>query len=151
MVTRMSLIQLIYYSKNTLDADDRGQLTNLREILEKARAKNSPIGVTGYLIFDKAYFLQILEGEREAVFATYERIKGDRRHQQITLVETRDITMRSFADWTMGAAMRSMDHQEVYLAHGIAGNIDPTKLNGSKILSLATQLRDLEQARKRAA
>lgn len=147
----MSLVQLIYYSKNTLDADDRGQLKNLREILETARAKNGAIGVTGYLIFDRAYFLQLLEGERTAVFATYERIKGDRRHQAITLVETRDITMRSFADWTMGAAMRGVDHQEIYLAHGIAGDIDPTRLTGSKILSLATDLRDLEQARKRAA
>jgi hypothetical protein len=147
----MSLIQLIYTSRNTLDADDRGQLKNLREILEKARTKNSAVGVTGYLIFDKACFLQILEGERDAVFATFERIKGDRRHQAITLVETREVRMRSFADWTMGAAMRSVEHQEIYLAHGIAGEIDSAKMTGAKILALATDLRDLEQARKKAA
>ena len=147
----VNMIQLIYYSKNTLDADDRGQLKNLREILETARTKNGAIGVTGYLIFDKAYFLQILEGEREAVTATYNRIKGDRRHAQITLVETREIKMRSFADWNMGAAMRSMDHQEVYLAHGISGDIDPTKLSGPKIMALATDLRDLERGRKKSA
>jgi len=147
----VSLVQLVYYSRNTLDADDRGQLKNLREILDIARAKNGANGVTGYLIFDKAYFLQILEGERAVVTATYERIKGDRRHQAITLVETREIRVRSFADWSMGAAMRSLDHQEVYLAHGIAGEIDPTKLSGSKILALAADLRDLERGLKRTA
>jgi hypothetical protein len=147
----MSLIQLIYYSKNTLEADDRGQLQNLREILSKARAKNAENGVTGYLIFDKAHFLQILEGEEEAVRATYDRIKGDRRHARVTLVERRPIQLRSFADWTMGAAMRSLDHQAVYLQHGIGGALEPEKLNGSKIRSLATDLRDLERVRKQIA
>lgn len=147
----MSLIQLIYYSQNTLEADDRGQLQNLREILSKARAKNAENGVTGYLIFDKAYFLQILEGEEEAVGATYDRIKGDRRHARVTLVEKRAIQLRSFADWTMGAAMRSLDHQAVYLQHGIGGALEPEKLNGSKIRSLATDLRDLERDRKKVA
>ncbi|MGY6567616.1 MAG: BLUF domain-containing protein [Salinarimonas sp.] len=147
----MAMTQLIYYSKNTLDADDRGQLTNLREILEIARRKNGENGVTGYLIFDKAYFLQILEGEKDAVEETYRRIAGDRRHADVTLVDQRAIVQRNFSDWNMGSAMRSVDHEEVYLAHGISGAIDPTKLDGAKILSLATDLRDLEARRNRSA
>lgn len=147
----MSLIQLIYTSKNALHADDRGQLTNLREILETARRKNAEVGVTGYLIFDKAYFLQILEGDEAAVEATYARIAGDRRHAELRRVETRRIAQRAFGDWTMGAAMRSVDHQEVYLEHGISGPIDPAKLDGAKILSLAVDLRDLERSRVKAA
>jgi hypothetical protein len=147
----MAMTQLIYYSKNTLDADDRGQLANLREILEVARRKNGENGVTGYLIFDKAYFLQILEGEREAVEETYRRIAGDRRHADVTLVDQRTIAQRNFSDWSMGSAMRSIDHEEVYLAHGISGVIDPSKLDGTKILSLATDLRDLEARRNRSA
>ncbi len=60
--------------------------------------------------------------------------------------------MRSFADWTIGAAaMHSVEHQEVYLAHGIAGEIEPAKMTGAKILALATGLRDLQQARKKTA
>ena len=147
----MAMTQLIYYSKNTLHADDRGQLTNLREILEIARRKNGENGVTGYLIFDKAYFLRILEGERTAVEETYRRIAGDRRHADVTLVDQRTIVQRNFSDWNMGSAMRSVDHEEVYLAHGISGAIDPTKLDGAKILSLATDLRDLEARRNRSA
>jgi hypothetical protein len=147
----MSLIQLIYYSKNTLEADDRGQLQNLRDILSTARARNGADGVTGYLIFDKQCFIQILEGEEDIVKATYHRIGMDRRHAKVTLVEVRPIKMRLFADWTMGAAMRSLDHQEVFLQHGISGTIDPARLNGSKILELAADLRDLERSRKNNA
>jgi hypothetical protein len=51
----------------------------------------------------------------------------------------------------MGAAMRSLDHQEVFLRHGVSGTIEPTRLNGSKILGLAADLRDLELARKNNA
>ena len=147
----MAMTQLVYYSKNTLDADDRSQLVNLREILEIARRKNGENGVTGYLIFDKAYFLQILEGDKDAVEETYRQIAGDRRHADVTLVEQRPIAQRNFSDWNMGSAMRSVDHEEIYLAHGISGSIDPTKMTGSKILSLATDLRDLEARRNRSA
>jgi hypothetical protein len=145
------LIHLIYHSKNNLQADDRGQLSNLREILAKAQSKNSQNGVTGYLIFDKSYFIQILEGDSETVMSTFERIKGDRRHMEIAVVETREIAMRSFGSWTMGAAMRSLDHEEVYLRHGISGPIDPRKLTGPRILALAADLRDLERERRRPA
>lgn len=147
----MALVQLIYHSKNTLHADDRGQLANLREILEIARRKNGEAGVTGYLIFDKAYFLQILEGEEKAVEETYARIIGDKRHAEVTIVERRPAKMRVFSNWEMGSAIRSVDHEEVYLQHGISGAIDPSKLDGDKILALATDLRDLDAARSRAA
>lgn len=147
----MALVQLIYHSRNTLDADDRSQLVNLREILEIARRKNGEEGVTGYLIFDKAYFLQILEGEEKVVEATYRRIAGDKRHADVTLVGKRAIAMRTFPDWSMGSAMRSIDHEEVYLQHGISGAIDPSRLDGAKILSLATDLHALEQSRRRPA
>ena len=60
----MAMTQLVYYSKNTLDADDRSQLVNLREILEIARRKNGENGVTGYLIFDKAIFCRFSKGIR---------------------------------------------------------------------------------------
>lgn len=147
----MALVQLIYHSKNTLHADDRGQLTNLREILDVARRKNAADGVSGYLIFDKAYFLQILEGEEKVVEETYRRIAGDKRHADVTLVARRPIATRGFPDWSMGAAMRSIDHEEIYLRHGISGPIDPKRLDGAKILALASDLHALEQSKRRPA
>ncbi len=46
----MDLVQLVYYSRNLLQDDDKGQLKLLREILATARTKNVEHGVTGYLV-----------------------------------------------------------------------------------------------------
>lgn len=55
--------QLVYYSRNTVPGGDRAMLTNLREIVSVSQRNNSRDGVTGFLIFDKTWFIQVLEGE----------------------------------------------------------------------------------------
>jgi hypothetical protein len=147
----MDLVQLVYYSRNLLQDDDKGQLKLLREILATARTKNVEHGVTGYLIFDKRWFIQVLEGDRALVHGTYERIARDPRHGGVTLLDTKPIRGRSFQSWSMGGAMRNLDQQEVFLSHGIAGDLDPTKLNAAKIVALATDLAALAGGAARAA
>jgi hypothetical protein len=46
--------------------------------------------------------IQILEGERQAVEALYERIEQDPRHTNISRVLDRPIRERLFAQWSMG-------------------------------------------------
>ncbi len=143
----MDLVQLVYYSRNMLKDDDKGQLQLLREILATARRKNVEGDVTGYLIFDRAWFIQILEGDRAQVQATYQRIARDPRHTNVTLLDTKPIKARTFRSWSMGGAMRNLDQQEVFLSHGIAGDLDPTKLTAAKIVALATDLAALSGAK----
>jgi hypothetical protein len=143
----LDLVQLVYYSRNLLTDDDKGQLKLLREILSIARQKNVERDVTGYLIFDKNWFIQILEGDRAQVRATYERIARDPRHTGVTLLDTKPVRQRTFSQWSMGGAMRNLDQQEVFLAHGISGQIDPTKLSAQKILALAADLAALTGGR----
>ena len=76
----MKLHQLVYYSKNQAASDDRGHLAQLREIIAVSQRNNQRDAITGYLIFDKVWFLQILEGERDKIFSTYQRIQKDPRH-----------------------------------------------------------------------
>ncbi len=143
----MDLVQLVYYSRNMLKDDDKGQLQLLREILATARRKNVEGDVTGYLIFDKAWFIQILEGDRAQVQATYQRIARDPRHTGVTLLDMKAVKARTFRSWSMGGAMRNLDQQEVFLSHGIAGDLDPTKLTAAKIVALATDLAALSGAK----
>ena len=144
----MKLHQLVYYSKNQAASDDRGHLAQLREIIAVSQRNNQRDAITGYLIFDKVWFLQILEGEHDKIFATYQRIQKDARHGTITLVQTREITARSFPNWTMGGAMRTPEAQEVYLSHGVGGAIEPQKMKGPAIIALALDLQAYEAARK---
>lgn len=55
-------LQLVYYSRFV--AGSQGAMSAVRDILKVSEAKNGRNRVTGFLIFDKANFLQILEGMR---------------------------------------------------------------------------------------
>ena len=123
-------------------------LTNLREILSAAQRNNVRDGITGFLIFDKTWFFQILEGERFKVTETYTRIARDTRHSGASIMNAGDVTERSFPDWSMGGAMRSVEVQEIYLQHGIGSNMDPSKLNSTKVLQLALDLQAFDTAKR---
>jgi hypothetical protein len=146
----MAIHQLVYFSRNRMQGDDRAQLTNLREILSVSQRNNARDGVTGYLIFDKAWFVQILEGERAMVTQTYTRIARDGRHGAATIMNTRDVAERAYPEWTMGGIMRSLDVQEIYLQHGIGGPLDPTRMKADAIFALALDLNGFERARRSA-
>ena len=140
--------QLIYYSRNTVPGDDRAMLTNMREILGASQRNNKRDEITGFLIFDKTWFVQVLEGDKARVRETYDRIAADTRHTGTVVMSTRDAAMRSFPNWSMGGALRSPEVQEVYLENGIGGDLEPAKLKGEQILQLALDLQAFEQAKR---
>ena len=74
----------------------------LLSLLEKARAKNASLGVTGMLLFENGSFFQILEGPESAVDALYKTIAQDNRHEKCVTIIREPIAKRAFAEWTMG-------------------------------------------------
>lgn len=74
----------------------------LNELLRKARLNNALNDVTGMLLFKNNSFIQVLEGERQAVEETYARIAKDPRHRQLIVMSQEPIAQRSFAAWSMG-------------------------------------------------
>ncbi|KMO35074.1 blue light sensor protein [Methylobacterium variabile] len=140
--------QLVYYSRNTVSGGDRAMLTNMREILSVSQRNNSRDGITGFLIFDKTWFVQVLEGERAKVMETYNRIGWDNRHSAATIINVRDVQGRLFPNWTMGGAMRTPEVQEVYLQHGFGGPLEPSRLKSEQIIGLALDLQEFEVSRR---
>jgi hypothetical protein len=76
--------------------------TDLRELLLKARAHNSSLGVTGLLLYHKLSFFQILEGQAEEVTTLFSRIERDPRHHRVLLLSRKDAAERNFGAWSMG-------------------------------------------------
>ena len=146
----MSLTQLVYCSRNKAAGPERPQLELLRSVLSASQRNNTRDALTGFLLLDRAWFFQILEGERAPLMATYERIQRDPRHTDITLMSMRDIRARSFPRWSMGGVMRNLDQREIFLRHGIGDRIDPSRVMSATILALAMDLQDfeIEQARR---
>lgn len=70
-------------------------------ILATARANNAQEELTGILIFNGTSFMQILEGEPPVVDSMVKRLRGDRRHSNMSIRDDREIDERLFTDWSM--------------------------------------------------
>lgn len=140
--------QLFYYSRNVVAGNDRSMLMNLRDIVSASQRNNSRDGITGFLIFDKTWFIQVLEGDQAQVSSTYTRIARDPRHTSATILDARNVQGRSFPNWTMGGAMRTPEVEEIYLQHGIGSFIDPTRLTSGKVIALALDLQAFDAAKR---
>lgn len=94
--TILDTYQLIYssrpfgYDQPTLDG-----------ILLDARRCNTRDEVTGALVCRRDVFIQLLEGPREKVSDTFNRIREDDRHVEVKLRYFGESPKRSFAKWAM--------------------------------------------------
>ena len=99
-LTEENLIHLIYASKETVAFDN----DMIVELLALARARNKSLGITGMLVYCEGSFLQVLEGDEQAVLDLYTHIEGDERHAQAVKIIQESIATRGFRDWSMGYA-----------------------------------------------
>jgi hypothetical protein len=115
-----SLYRLIYRSREVIaqvvpDAvTEAGLQRELRAIVSTARQRNRADNVTGALLFTDAGFAQVLEGPREVVERTFERIAANRRHADVTVLSFTPTQRRSFPDWPLA-----------FCAQSALGSIDP--------------------------
>ncbi len=77
------------------------QTDDLEEILEQARRSNAKKNITGALVYVDGVFLQILEGDREAVRELMEKISRDVRHETVTILKHGEIPAAVFSNWKM--------------------------------------------------
>jgi hypothetical protein len=123
----MEQIRLIYVSKLTEDCD----MDALQEILKVSRKNNAESGITGILCYDPAFFLQCLEGPREAVHALYQTIEQDSRHQNVVRIEDTEAPERLFGKWTMAFVKASELDKRIIEVYGPHGKFDPYDFNAT--------------------
>jgi hypothetical protein len=90
------MLRLTYFSTRASDVD-ASTLARQAAVTNKAR------GITGVLISDDRTFLQVIEGERNAVSDLFITLARDPRHRDIALVEAEPISGRAFPDWGMAS------------------------------------------------
>jgi Sensors of blue-light using FAD len=94
----MSLNCLVYVSLANQEMSDN----HLKSMLQKARAKNEKLAITGMLLYRDGFFMQALEGELADIESLYDTISQDPRHSDLILIFKKPIPKRGFPDWTMG-------------------------------------------------
>lgn len=75
---------------------------DIEDILQQSRSWNAQVGITGVLLYMHGHIIQVLEGDKAAVDALFERIRKDTRHKQVICVLNQSIEARLFSQWSMG-------------------------------------------------
>jgi len=118
----MSLYRLIYKSR----AKDPVDAETVMSIAAASQARNREFGITGMLLATNTHFLQVLEGDQEAVSKAYENIVQDARHGDLILVSCGAVGERQFKDWAMkgvglmgyGAELKELLRRKYGVEHG---------------------------------
>lgn len=93
------VFRLIYRSHSRIRPED-GR-TALGEVFTAARRNNKRLGITGALMTSGDAFVQVLEGDERAVRDLYDRICGDQRHEQLSVLREEEVPERTFGRWAM--------------------------------------------------
>jgi len=83
----------------------------LVSLLALARQRNHAAGITGLLLFKDGNFMQVLEGDKQSVTATYNKIQQDSRHSGVIKLLDGELSDRLFPDWSM--ALKDLDNEDV--------------------------------------
>lgn len=92
------LVQLIYTSRLIIDTHDEHGWSRLMDIVTAARERNRHHAISSFMLIGDSEVAQILEGERDAVLATFRRILSDPRHSALTLIDMRMTQTRHFGE-----------------------------------------------------
>ena len=91
------MIQVTYVSvaRSTLEADE------LFKIIEVSSRNNSRDDLTGFLVFSKNKFFQLIEGPDQQLYGLLSRINADPRHSEIQILSRTTVATRAFPRWHM--------------------------------------------------
>jgi hypothetical protein len=146
-----SLYRMIYCSHNVIAktvpgaSEPGGMEREIRAIVAIAVQRNTADSVTGALLFTASGFAQVLEGPRDVVERTFERISLDPRHSDVAALGFTPTDRRRFRDWPMGFCNRT-SLEEV---DPLANLLGDTSFAGPRITTGGDILRLLESVVQR--
>ena len=129
------LHRLVYYSRNRVSDADGALDGVIEEILAVSRRNNASAQVTGALMFNAGCFGQVLEGPRDMVETTFERIQRDPRHGEVSLLAFEPIAERSFSHWSMGFVGARPGDAARFADVGRSTGFDPAQADGDSLVS----------------
>jgi Sensors of blue-light using FAD len=130
------LVRLLYASR----AAKALSAKTVASILVECQRNNPARGITGVLCYSDEYFLQVLEGGRDAVCETFNAIVGDARNAQVRLLHFEEISERRFGGWTMGQVNISKVNSSLLLKYAEKAELNPFAVSGQVSLALLEEL-----------
>ena len=130
------LVRLLYASRPATPLS----AAILDEILAQSRINNPQQGITGILCFSDNIFIQVLEGGRDEVCETYNKIVRDNRHREVRILTYDEISERRFGGWTMGQVNIAKVNPSLLLKYSEKPSLNPFSCSGLASMSLLEEL-----------
>ena len=116
-------------------AKDSVTLETISSIVKAAAANNKEHGISGFLLFNQKFFVQVLEGESESLNHTYHKIVRDDRHEKLVILSLeRNIPFRKFFEWDLAFVTLKKTNRDLYLKYLPVNEFNPYLLNASSSL-----------------
>jgi Sensors of blue-light using FAD len=132
----MNLCRLVYYSQR-----NRSVALDVKAMIAGAQRSNARDNLTGMLHFDGNAFIQVLEGGRAEVSATYHRIAADPRHSNLIIISCTEVRERLFPGWSMGLHESNAEKvRDTYMRYFASTKIDPRQVNVDSLLDVLQDL-----------
>lgn len=93
-------MELIAYTSEYCGAESEISAV-LESIRRVAKPRNAERGITGVLFYDHGRFVQVLEGESDALETLMREIERDPRHRNIKYLLKTEIKARELPNWNM--------------------------------------------------
>jgi len=145
----MVISRLVYISRLHDNFTDSYFLEQLNDILTVSTRHNQAEDITGALILDSRWFIQVLEGPRDKVWNLFKKIEQDPRHTSVIPIDISMVPGRHFGQWWMGCAERNAGNEAIFARYLRGGEFEPDKMLTIELLSLLIELS--EQGLRRAA
>ncbi len=136
---------LSYHSRNRLIGFTLDRTDALMNILKVSRSRNATTGVSGALMFNEQRFVQVLEGERDAVEETFARIQRDARHTALIVIARRQEPCRQFQE-SMALVGRSRQARAYYWYFTRRKEFQWQRMDSVAISQLMRSMIDLDEA-----
>ena len=148
--TQRTLHRLFYRSRQTPETTADLDFA-VQQSIGTAIRRNRDLGLTGLLLTIQGNFIQALEGNVEAVRATYARISLDPRHHDSHIIFQGQAHQRLFGEWNMCAsALAPSDKAIVEVLDG-KGGFNPQALTAAGVERLLTSVAAIQRRTALAA
>ncbi|MDC9701432.1 MAG: BLUF domain-containing protein [Alphaproteobacteria bacterium] len=139
-IKAMHLFTISYYSKSRLLFLGKKLTKEIRLILDSCNRNNPLANITGTMIFNDHYFVQIMEGDRTLVSTMFSRIIQDPRHSDVVILNAGTIKERSFRDWSAAFAGHSEVIDQIYLKYSPIIGFLPQRMEAESLTMLMIDL-----------
>lgn len=131
------LSRLVFYGRTNVKIGESAGM--IKSILAAASDYSPASGLTGGLVFNEKYMMEVIEGAREQVSKRLHVLFEDPRIEDLTVLAVTTIDKRIFDGWAVGYAGRTIDAERLYMKYCPTVDINPTIMSAAAVLDFVRE------------